>query len=156
MFANAKAVENFTRNADLVDLLEKHLITIFGPIVETLEECLQKSVARSWGIKLGVALVRAALGESAKDLGFPAPRGSAFARGEEKVMVIKAAWADHLEGAMPRSQGLKSALGYEEEEAEEEGKDEFTVSGTLEAPLEAPPENAWRNLLIQFPLVQDR
>ena len=89
---------------------------------------------------MGVALVRAALGKSVKDQGFPAPKGNAFAWGEDKIMAIKAAWADHLEGTLPQAQGLKSALGYQEEQAEDEGTDEYTVPGTLEAPPAEEPE----------------
>ena len=163
VFVNAKVIDNLTRNADLVDLLEKHLAPILTTILDTLKEHLQQSVARSWAIKLGVALVRAAMGKSVKDLGFPtaAGTGKALAWGEDKIMAIKASWADHLEGTLPEAQGLKAALGYqaEEEESKEcqkENADEFTVPGALEAPpAEEPEKNAWI-LLGRVSLVQYR
>jgi hypothetical protein len=62
-YVSAKAVDNLTKNANVVDLLEKHLVTIFGPVMEYIRASLQESDARSWAIKLGVALVRAALGK---------------------------------------------------------------------------------------------
>ena len=75
MLVDPKVIDNLTRNTDVVDLLEKHLAQMFSTIVDKLKESLQASVARPWGIRLGVALVRAAQGKSVKGLGLPAPNG---------------------------------------------------------------------------------
>ena len=66
-------------------------------------------------------------------------------------MAIKAAWADHLEGTLPQAQGLKAALGNQEEKAEEEGADEFTVPSTLEAPPAQEPDQTPGSFSDVFP-----
>ena len=62
---------------------------------------------------MGIALVRAAMGKSSKELGIPIPGLGALPWGPDKIQAIKAGSATHLESWCPHAQRMKSILGKE-------------------------------------------
>ena len=86
-------METLAKNKDTVALMDRHCLETLGPLLGKKSENMQFEEARAVAIRFVVALVRAAIGNSSKDLGFPlsssgARKGGAMPWGEDKIKAI--------------------------------------------------------------------
>ena len=136
-FINAKVVENLAKNPDVVATLHNLAMDTFGPLMGKLRENMAEVDARKCAIRYVVALVRAAMGKSTKELGLPmGKKVGAMAWGEEKIMAIKKCWAFGVELEHPDAKGLALALGFKGDVDPGKGDDEdedFDLPGKLES-----------------------